>query len=32
MVYYGQRARIARGLQDIGWSGRMKALFAKKGA
>ena len=32
LIYYGQRARIARGLQDVGWSGRMKALFAKKGA
>ncbi len=32
MVYYGHRARVARGLQDPGWSGRMKALFAKKGA
>lgn len=32
MVYYGHRARVARGLQDSGWSGRMKALFAKKGA
>jgi cell division protein FtsA len=32
MVYYGHRARVARGLQYPGWSGRMKALFAKKGA
>jgi len=32
MVYYGHRARVARGLQDSGWSGRMKALFAKKPA
>jgi cell division protein FtsA len=32
MIYYGHRARIARGLQDSGWGGRMKALFAKKGA
>src|SRR5437667_8119421 len=32
MVYYGHRARIARGLQDGGWSSRMKAMFAKKGA
>ena len=32
MVYYGHRARVARGFQDTGWSGRMKALFAKKGA
>jgi cell division protein FtsA len=27
MVYYGHRARIARGLQEPGWSSRMKALF-----
>jgi cell division protein FtsA len=27
MVYYGHRARLARGLQDPGWSSRMKALF-----
>jgi hypothetical protein len=32
MVYYGQRARIARGLQGAGWSSRMKAMFARKGA
>lgn len=32
MIYYGHRARIARGLQDGGWSQRMKAMFAKKGA
>jgi hypothetical protein len=32
MVYYGHRARIARGMQDAGWSSRMKAMFAKKGA
>src|SRR5437867_9932642 len=32
MVYYGHRARIARGLQDGGWSSRMKAMFATKGA
>ena len=32
MIYYGHRARIARGLQDAGWSSRMKAMFAKKGA
>src|SRR5678816_751688 len=32
LVYYGQRARMARGYQDEGWSSRLKALFAKKGA
>ena len=32
MVFYTHRARIARGLQDEGWSARLKALFALKGA
>jgi len=32
MVSYGHRARTARGMQDDGWSGRLKALFANKGA
>jgi cell division protein FtsA len=32
MVYYGHRARVARGIQDGRWSSRLKALFAKKGA
>jgi cell division protein FtsA len=32
LIYYGQRARMARGYQDDGWSSRLKALFAKKGA
>jgi len=32
MVYYGHRARLARGLQESGFGSRMKALFAKKGA
>jgi cell division protein FtsA len=32
MIFYGHRARVARGLQESGWGGRMKALFAKKGA
>jgi cell division protein FtsA len=32
MVYYGHRARIARGLQEPGFGARMKALFAGKGA
>lgn len=32
MVYYGHRARLARGLQEPGFGLRMKALFARKGA
>jgi cell division protein FtsA len=32
MVYYGHRARVARGLQDGRWSSRLRAMFAKKGA
>jgi cell division protein FtsA len=32
MVYYGHRARVARGIQDARWSSRLKSLFAKKGA
>jgi cell division protein FtsA len=32
LVYYGQRARMARGYQDYRWGSRLKALFAKKGA
>jgi cell division protein FtsA len=32
MVYYGHRARLARGLQEPGFGSRMKALFAAKGA
>jgi cell division protein FtsA len=32
MVYYGHRARVARGLQDGRWSTKLKSLFAKKGA
>ncbi len=32
MVYYGHRARLARGLQEPGFGSRMKALFARKGA
>jgi cell division protein FtsA len=32
MIYYGHRARLARGLQEPGFGSRMKALFAKKGA
>jgi len=29
MIYYGHRARIARGAQDNRWSSRLKALFVK---
>ncbi len=32
MVFYGQRSRVARGLQDLRWSSRLKSMFAKKGA
>jgi cell division protein FtsA len=32
MVYYGHRARVARGIQDPRWSSRLKSFFAKKGA
>jgi len=32
MIYYGHRARVARGIQDSRWSSRLKTLFAKKGA
>ncbi len=32
MVYYGHRARLARGLQEPSFGSRMKALFASKGA
>ena len=32
MVYYGHRARIARGYPEIGWSSRLKAMLAGKGA
>jgi cell division protein FtsA len=32
MIYYGHRARLARGLQEPGFGSRMKALFARKGA
>jgi cell division protein FtsA len=28
MVYYGHRARVARGIQDPRWSSRLKAMFA----
>ena len=32
LVFYGHRARIARGQQDTRWSSRLIGLFAKKGA
>jgi cell division protein FtsA len=32
MIYYGHRARVARGIQDGRWSSRLRAMFAKKGA
>ena len=32
LVYYGHRARVARGIQDDRWSSKIKAMFAKKGA
>ena len=32
MIFYGHRARIARGMQDARWSSRLMSLFAGKGA
>jgi cell division protein FtsA len=32
MVFYGHRARIARGIQDERWSSRLKSIFVGKGA
>ncbi|HXY51491.1 MAG TPA: cell division protein FtsA [Terriglobales bacterium] len=32
IVYYGHRARMARGIQDRRWSSRLKAMFVGKGA
>jgi len=32
MIFYGHRARIARGIQDDRWSSRLKSLFVGKGA
>jgi cell division protein FtsA len=32
LVFYGHRARTARGIQDDRWSSRLISLFAKKGA
>jgi cell division protein FtsA len=32
LIFYAQRARIARGVQDDRWSSRLKALFAMQSA
>ncbi len=32
MIFYGHRARSARGMQDSRWSSRLMSLFAGKGA
>jgi cell division protein FtsA len=32
LIYYGHRARVARGIQDDRWSSRLKSMFAKRGA
>jgi cell division protein FtsA len=32
MIYYGHRARLARGIQDARWSSRLKGFFAKNSA
>jgi cell division protein FtsA len=32
MIFYGHRARNARGIQDARWGSRLKAMFAGKGA
>ncbi len=32
MVFYGHRARIARGIQDDRWSSKLKAMLVGKGA
>lgn len=32
MIFYGQRARNVRGIQDGGWSSRLRSMFAGKGA
>lgn len=32
LVYYGHRARVARGIQDRRWSSRLKAMFVGQGA
>jgi cell division protein FtsA len=32
MIFYGHRARMARGMQGDGWSSRLKAMLVGKGA
>ena len=32
MIFYGHRARSARGFQETWWSSRLKSMFAGKGA
>lgn len=32
LIYYGYRARLARGQADGGWSNRLRLFFMKKGA
>ena len=32
MIFYGQRARLARGAQDERWSSKLKAMIVGKGA
>lgn len=32
MIFYGHRARLARGIQDERWSARLKSLLVGKGA
>ena len=32
MIFYGQRARLARGAQDDRWSSKLKAMIVGKGA
>jgi hypothetical protein len=32
MVFYGHRARLARGMQGERWSSRLKAMLVGKGA
>jgi hypothetical protein len=30
MIFYGHRARLARGTQDSSFTSKLKALFAKR--
>jgi hypothetical protein len=32
MIFYAHRARMARGIQNDGWSSRLKAMLVGKGA